>query len=78
MLGRVITGLFSFHRVPRWHAPKSFTSTTRSLTTMGARATQTVDTAGRLQALRELMRKAENNVNAYVVPSEDQRKSSRC
>ena len=33
----------------------------------------TVDTTTRLNALRELMRKPENDVSAYVVPSEDQR-----
>ena len=42
---------------------------------MGALATQTVSTTKRLEALRLLMQKPENNVNAYVVPSEDQRKS---
>jgi len=38
---------------------------------MGAIATQTVDTTERLAALRKLME--ENNVDAYIVPSEDQR-----
>ncbi len=41
---------------------------------MGAIGTQTVDTTERLAALRNLM--AERNVDAYVVPSEDQRRHS--
>jgi Xaa-Pro aminopeptidase len=45
----------------------------RSLSTMGAIGTQTVDTSDRLAALRKHM--AEHNVDAYIVPSEDQRKS---
>ena len=45
----------------------------RSLSTMGAIGTQTVDTTDRLAALRKHM--AEHNVDAYIVPSEDQRKS---
>jgi Xaa-Pro aminopeptidase len=39
---------------------------------MGAVGTQTVNTTERLAALRNLM--AERNIDAYVVPSEDQRK----
>lgn len=38
---------------------------------MGARGTHRVDTTKRLENLRELMRKS--NVQAFVVPSEDQR-----
>ena len=34
----------------------------------------TVDTSSRLQALRKLMAKPEFNVQAFVVPTEDQRK----
>jgi hypothetical protein len=45
----------------------------RSISTMGAIGTQTVDTTDRLAALRKHM--AEHNVGAYIVPSEDQRKS---
>jgi hypothetical protein len=45
----------------------------RSLSTMGTIDTQTVDTTNRLAALRKHM--AEHNVGAYIVPSEDQRKS---
>jgi hypothetical protein len=45
----------------------------RSLSTMGTIDTQTVDTTDRLAALRKHM--AEHNVSAYIVPSEDQRKS---
>jgi len=40
---------------------------------MGAIGTQMVDTTARVAALRELMAKQENNVDAFVVPSEDQR-----
>ncbi|KAJ8595569.1 Creatinase/aminopeptidase [Rhizopogon salebrosus TDB-379] len=39
---------------------------------MGATATGTVDTTERLAKLRELLKKPENNVKAFVVPSEDQ------
>jgi Xaa-Pro aminopeptidase len=41
---------------------------------MGAAGAQTVDTSKRLAALRELMNHTENSVQAFVVPSEDQRK----
>ncbi len=40
---------------------------------MGTIGTQTVDTTDRLAALRKHM--AEHKVDAYIVPSEDQRKS---
>lgn len=40
---------------------------------MGALMAQKVDTTSRLEKLRELMRKPENKVNAYIVPSEDSR-----
>ncbi|KAI0084760.1 Creatinase/aminopeptidase [Irpex rosettiformis] len=40
-----------------------------------AATAMTVDTTSRLNALRELMKKPENNVTAYVVPSEDQHAS---
>lgn len=40
---------------------------------MGAKGTHTVDTTVRLQNLRRLMRQGDINVDAYVVPSEDQR-----
>ena len=46
---------------------------TRLLATMGAQATHTVNTTRRLEALRQLMSTPENDVTAYVVPSEDQR-----
>lgn len=45
----------------------------RFIATMGAKATATVDTTKRVEALRELMRRKEYDVTAYVVPSEDQR-----
>ncbi|KAG1815096.1 peptidase M24, structural domain-containing protein [Suillus subaureus] len=41
-------------------------------TTMGAIGTRTVDTTERLAKLRELLKKPENNVKVFVVPSEDQ------
>jgi Xaa-Pro aminopeptidase len=54
-----------------------FTLTARfssgTTTTMGATATGTVNTTERLAKLRELLKKPENNVKAFVVPSEDQR-----
>ncbi|KAG5651634.1 hypothetical protein H0H81_007977 [Sphagnurus paluster] len=40
---------------------------------MGAKGTHTVDTTKRLAALRELMASKEHDVQAFVVPSEDQR-----
>jgi len=40
---------------------------------MGAKGTHTVDTTLRLQNIRTLMRQGDVNVDAYVVPSEDQR-----
>ncbi|KAG2741334.1 Creatinase/aminopeptidase [Suillus brevipes Sb2] len=41
-------------------------------TTMGVIGTRTVDTTERLAKLRELLKKPENNVKAFFVPSEDQ------
>ncbi|KIK37660.1 hypothetical protein CY34DRAFT_810121 [Suillus luteus UH-Slu-Lm8-n1] len=41
-------------------------------TTMGVIGTHTVDTTERLAKLRELLKKPENNVKAFFVPSEDQ------
>ena len=73
MHNRVITGLFCLHRSSRRSPPRHFSSTTSLLTVMGALATQTVNTTKRLEALRLLMHKPENNISAYVVPSEDQR-----
>lgn len=43
------------------------------MSTMAAATTGTVKTTQRLAALRELMAQKEHNVQAYVVPSEDQR-----
>jgi Xaa-Pro aminopeptidase len=40
---------------------------------MGVIGTRTVDTTERLAKLRELLKKPENNVKAFFVPSEDQR-----
>ena len=47
----------------------------RQLSTMGALGQHKVHTTDRLKHLRELMRKEDVNVQAYVVPSEDQRTS---
>jgi Xaa-Pro aminopeptidase len=41
---------------------------------MGASGTRTVDTTERLAKLRELLKKPENNVKVFIVPSEDQRR----
>ncbi|KAG1748032.1 peptidase M24, structural domain-containing protein [Suillus occidentalis] len=41
-------------------------------TTMGVIGTRTVNTTERLAKLRELLKKPENNVKAFFVPSEDQ------
>jgi Xaa-Pro aminopeptidase len=69
--------LLSALRVFQFRLPTRFLNTRhrpyRSLSTMGAIGTQTVDTTDRLAALRKHM--AEHNVSAYIVPSEDQRKS---
>ncbi|KAG2104416.1 peptidase M24, structural domain-containing protein [Suillus discolor] len=40
--------------------------------TMGAIKTRTVNTTERLAKLRELLKKPENNVKAFIIPSEDQ------
>ena len=55
---------------PRRYPPRFYSTAS----TMGAIATQTVNTSDRLRSLRQLM--AEAAVDAYIVPSEDQRKSS--
>jgi hypothetical protein len=69
--------LLSALRVFQLRLPTRFLNTRhgpyRSLSTMGTIDTQTVDTTDRLAALRKHM--AERNVGAYIVPSEDQRKS---
>jgi Xaa-Pro aminopeptidase len=61
----------------RYHRLLSLAFTARfssgSITTMGPTATATVDTTERLAKLRELLKTSENNVKAFVVPSEDQR-----
>lgn len=49
-------------------------STTTTTVNMDAIGTQMVDTTDRLARLRKLMKKPETNVNAFVVPTEDQRK----
>ncbi|OBZ77612.1 putative Xaa-Pro aminopeptidase P [Grifola frondosa] len=54
---------------------RAFNPRKHFLTTMGVPAAQTVDTTKRLQALRELMVNPEYNVQAVVVPSEDQHSS---
>jgi hypothetical protein len=71
--------LFSALRLFQLRLPTRFLNTThgpyRSLSTMGTIDTQTVDTTDRLAALRKHM--AKHNLGAYIVPSEDQRKSIR-
>jgi hypothetical protein len=44
---------------------------------MGALGTQTVDTTARIAALRQLMTDGDRPVQAFVVPSEDQREDIR-
>lgn len=77
LLLHLIEMLLSVLRVFQLRLPTRFLNTHhgpyRSFSTMGAIGTQTVDTTDRLAALRKLM--AEHNVGAYIVPSEDQRKS---
>ncbi|KAI0294854.1 Creatinase/aminopeptidase [Multifurca ochricompacta] len=58
------------HRLPSQSIHLSRSHSYRSLSTMGAVGTQTVDTTDRVVALRKLM--AERNIDAYIVPSEDQ------
>ena len=72
---RAFTGLFATFRISGY-APFSFSVVKprpRFLSTMGAPALQKTDTTQRLEALRNLMKKPENDVTAYVIPSEDQR-----
>ncbi|KAG1779396.1 peptidase M24, structural domain-containing protein [Suillus placidus] len=60
----------------RYLLTPAFTQTVRfscgTTTNMGAIGTRTVDTTERLAKLRELLKKPENNVKAFFVPSEDQ------
>jgi Xaa-Pro aminopeptidase len=70
-----IRQLLILQLAPRQITP-SFTLRSRFSTSMGAVGTQTVNTTVRLAALRELMSKKENNVDVFVVPSEDQREHS--
>jgi hypothetical protein len=69
--------LLSALRVFQLRLPTRFLNTRhgpyRSLSTMGTIGTQTVDTTDRLAALRKHM--SDHNIGAYIVPSEDQRKS---
>ncbi|KAF8886121.1 peptidase M24, structural domain-containing protein [Infundibulicybe gibba] len=55
--------------------PGGFHRSLRATISMGAAGTQTVDTSERLRRLRELMQRKENDVEALVVPSEDQHSS---
>ncbi|KAN0127203.1 Peptidase M24, structural domain containing protein [Lactarius tabidus] len=64
------TALRIFRFRPRLTRPIPRSPQYRSLSAMGAVGTQTVNTTERLTALRNLM--AERNIDAYVVPSEDQ------
>ncbi|KAG2127897.1 peptidase M24, structural domain-containing protein [Suillus bovinus] len=60
----------------RYLLTPAFTHTVRfssgATTTMAAIKTRTVNTTERLAKLRELLKKPENNVKAFIVPSEDQ------
>lgn len=72
---RGFTGLFAAYRISvytqRSTASRAFKPGIYCfLSTM---ASQTVNTTKRLDALRQLMAKPENDVTAYVIPSEDQR-----
>lgn len=51
----------------------TFRPLSRLSSSMGTAGNQTVDTTQRLSRLRELLK--QNNVQAFVVPSEDQRKT---
>ncbi|KAF8886119.1 peptidase M24, structural domain-containing protein [Infundibulicybe gibba] len=55
--------------------PDGFHPSLRATISMGAAGTQTVDTSEQLRRLRELMQQKENDVEALVVPSEDQHSS---
>ena len=56
--------------ISRGDTKRSMATTTHGA---AAAAVQKVDTTSRLTRLRELMGKPENDVTAYVIPSEDQR-----
>ena len=68
-------GRFRSLSLPLFHAirPQHLSVQRSRLSTMGAAETQTVNTAHRLRALRELMAQAKYDVNAVIIPSEDQR-----
>lgn len=53
--------------------PTAFRPLSRLSPSMGAAGNQMVDTSQRLARLRELLK--QNDVQAFVVPSEDQRKT---
>ncbi len=73
---RAFTGLLATYRNFAYTLRPTRTASTlqtRLLATMGAQAAHTVNTTKRLEALRQLMSTTENDVTAYVIPSEDQR-----
>jgi hypothetical protein len=61
---------FSFVRPPSRIQARAFS------TKMGGSGAQTVHTTERLVTLRKLMKEENTKVNAFVVPSEDQRMSA--
>ncbi|KAG1849688.1 peptidase M24, structural domain-containing protein [Suillus subalutaceus] len=75
MWSRCSLGALRTHRYPYLLTP-AFAQTVRfssgTTTTMDAVKTRTVDTTERLAKLRELLKKPENNVKVFIVPSEDQ------
>lgn len=75
MWSRCSLGALRTHRY-RYLLTPAFAHTVRfssgTTTTMDAIRTRTVDTTERLAKLRELLKKPENNVKVFIVPSEDQ------
>ncbi|KAG1887630.1 peptidase M24, structural domain-containing protein [Suillus subluteus] len=75
MWSRCSLGALRTHRYPYLLTP-AFAQTVRfssgTTATMDAIKTRTVDTTERLAKLRELLKKPDNNVKVFIVPSEDQ------
>ncbi|KAG1738708.1 peptidase M24, structural domain-containing protein [Suillus lakei] len=75
MWSRCSFGALRAHRYRYLLTTPAFAQTVRfssGTTTMGVIGTRTVDTTERLAKLRQLLKKPENNVKAFFVPSEDQ------
>ncbi|KAG0707891.1 peptidase M24, structural domain-containing protein [Suillus ampliporus] len=76
MWSRCSFGALRVHRHRSYLLTRAFAQTVRfssgTTTTMGAIGTHTIDTTERLAKLRELLKKPENKVKAFFVPSEDQ------